>query len=124
MVERANLDGTERTIVVPRGVTVTPKQITYESTTDCLYWSDREGMRVMRSTWDGRDVTVLVRAGSGKFDERDKRRHCVGVAVDTRTTCSTGPKRDRATAMRDASFGPRSISRLGKIRPRAATSRS
>jgi DNA-binding beta-propeller fold protein YncE len=81
-IERCDLDGGNRTIIVPKGKTFTPKQIEYDPVTDRLYWCDREGMRVMRARRDGSGVTVLVQTGSGDSDRRDQRRHCVGIAVD------------------------------------------
>ena len=47
-IERADLDGQNRTTIVPEGGTFTPKQMTIETNTGKLYWCDREGMRVMR----------------------------------------------------------------------------
>jgi len=37
-----------------------------------LYWSDREGMRVMRSNLDGSQVETLVETGRGEKDRRDQ----------------------------------------------------
>jgi hypothetical protein len=47
-----------------------------------IYWSDREGMRVMRARLDGSDITTLIQTGVGDEDRRDETRHCVGVAID------------------------------------------
>ena len=79
-IERCDLDGADRTLVVGNGSVVTPKQITLAD--GWIYWCDREGMRVMRARADGRDIQVLVRTGIGPDDAQDERRHCVGVAVD------------------------------------------
>jgi DNA-binding beta-propeller fold protein YncE len=81
-IERCDLDGGNRTVIVSKGKTFTPKQIEYDPVTDRLYWCDREGMRVMRARRDGSEVTVLVQTGSGDRHRRDQRRHCVGIAVD------------------------------------------
>ena len=81
-IERSNLDGSGRVIIVAPGRTFTPKQIEYEPQTDRLYWGDREGMRIMSARTDGSDVTVHVQTGSSKADRSDKRNHCVGVAVE------------------------------------------
>ncbi|MFF4116865.1 3-hydroxyacyl-CoA dehydrogenase [Streptomyces sp. NPDC001714] len=81
-VERADLDGGNRTTVVPEGGTHTPKQIHLETTDGKLYWGDREGMRVMRCDLDGSNVETLVQTGEGEDDRRDETRWCVGVAVD------------------------------------------
>jgi len=41
------LDGTNVTNIVPPGKTWTPKQLQLDAKNGKLYWSDREGMRVM-----------------------------------------------------------------------------
>lgn len=81
-IERANLDGSDRKVVVPVGKFVTGKQIQYDGKTGRIYWSDREGMRVMSSRTDGSDLTVHVQTGAGDVEKQDRRRHCVGVTVD------------------------------------------
>src|SRR6266481_5061835 len=62
-IERADLDGRSRRTIVSQGGTFTPKQITREKKTGKLYWSDREGMRVMRSNLDGSKIETLVQTG-------------------------------------------------------------
>jgi hypothetical protein len=52
-IERADFDGRNRRVIVPQGVTHTPKQIHLDKENGKLYWSDREGMRVMRANLDG-----------------------------------------------------------------------
>jgi hypothetical protein len=81
-LERIDFDGGNRAVVVPQGLTVTPKQMKCDAESGHIYWCDREGMRVMRARLDGSDVTVLVQTGSSSEDRDDRRRHCVGVAVD------------------------------------------
>lgn len=81
-IERVNLDGGDRTTIVPSGGTFTPKQLHFEAAGRKLYWGDREGMRVMRCDLDGSNVETLVRTGQGDDDRRDETRWCVGVAVD------------------------------------------
>jgi hypothetical protein len=81
-IERADLDGGDRVTIVGRGVTFTPKQLQLEPMSRKLYWSDREGMRVMRCDLDGSNVETLVQTGEGDEDRRDETRWCVGVAVD------------------------------------------
>jgi len=44
-IERADLDGQNRTTIVPEGGTFTPKQLHLEKKSGKLYWCDREGMR-------------------------------------------------------------------------------
>jgi hypothetical protein len=82
-IERADLDGSNRTTIIPEGATFTPKQIHLDSKNGKLYWSDREGMRVMRSNLDGSHIETLVDASQG--DTRpgaDSRKWCVGITVD------------------------------------------
>lgn len=81
-IERVDLDGGNRTTIVPGGVTHTPKQLHFEAAGQKLYWGDREGMRVMRCDLDGSNVETLVQTGEGEDDSRDETRWCVGVAVD------------------------------------------
>ncbi|WP_405891166.1 3-hydroxyacyl-CoA dehydrogenase [Streptomyces sp. NBC_01527] len=81
-IERVDLDGGNRTTIVPGGVTHTPKQLHLEAAGRKLYWGDREGMCVMRCDLDGSNVETLVQTGRGEDDRRDETRWCVGVAVD------------------------------------------
>ena len=81
-IERADLDGQNRKMIVPEGATFTPKQLHLDKKNGKLYWSDREGMRVMRSNLDGSRVETLVQTGEGEADRRDLTRWCVGITVD------------------------------------------
>ena len=81
-IERADLDGGNLTTIVPEGGTFTPKQLQLDKKNGKLYWSDREGMRVMRSNLDGSDIETLVQTGRGEADRRDARNWCVGIALD------------------------------------------
>jgi hypothetical protein len=81
-IERADLDGKNRRIIVAQGITHTPKQIHLDKENAKLYWSDREGMRVMRASLDGSQVETLVETGHGDEDRRDETRWCVGITVD------------------------------------------
>jgi hypothetical protein len=81
-IERADLDGQNRKTIVPEGATFTPKQLHLDKKKGKLYWSDREGMRVMRSNLDGSRVENLVQTGEGEADRRDLTRWCVGITVD------------------------------------------
>jgi hypothetical protein len=48
-----------------------------------LYWSDREGMRVMRANLDGSEIETLVDTSLGESRPgADARKWCVGMAVD------------------------------------------
>ena len=81
-IERVDLDGRTRKTIVPEGVTFTPKQLHLDKKNGKLYWSDREGMRVMRSNLDGSQVETLVETGQGDIDRRDQTRWCVGITID------------------------------------------
>ena len=82
-IERCDLDGKNRRFAVPPGGTHTPKQLQLDKQNGKLYWSDREGMRVMRANLDGSSIETLVDTSQG--DPRpgpDARKWCVGIAVD------------------------------------------
>jgi hypothetical protein len=81
-IERADLDGRNRKMIVPEGGTFTPKQLYLDKKNGKLYWSDREGMRVMRSNLDGSKIETLVETGHGDADRLDATKWCVGIAVD------------------------------------------
>jgi hypothetical protein len=81
-IERADLDGGNRRVILPQGATFTPKQIHLEKDEGKLYWCDREGMRVMRANLDGSHVETLVETGRGDTDRRDQTRWCVGITID------------------------------------------
>jgi hypothetical protein len=81
-IERADLDGRNRRVVVPQGITHTPKQIHLNKDNGKLYWCDREGMRVMRANLDGSQVETLVETGRGDKDSHDQTRWCVGITID------------------------------------------
>jgi Low-density lipoprotein receptor repeat class B len=83
-IERADLDGQNRVIIVGEGKTFTPKQLHLEKKSGKLYWCDREGMRVMRANLDGSDIETLVDTSKG--DARpgtDLTKWCVGITVDS-----------------------------------------
>src|ERR1700727_389240 len=81
-VERADIDGKNRKVIVPKGVTHSPKQIILDKKGGKLYWCDREGMRVMRCNLDGSQLETLIEAGRGEADQRDATRWCVGLTID------------------------------------------
>src|SRR6478735_8834899 len=81
-IERADLDGRNRRVIIPPGITHTPKQIHLDKDSSKLYWCDREGMRVMRANLDGSHVETLVETGRGDNDQRDQARWCVGITTD------------------------------------------
>jgi sugar lactone lactonase YvrE len=82
-IERADLDGGNRRTIIPEGATFTPKQLTLDRKSRKLYWSDREGMRVMRSNLDGSQIETLVESGHGEGDRSNPSNWCVGITVDT-----------------------------------------
>lgn len=80
---RSDLDGKNIVTVISAGGTFTPKQLQLEKKSGKLYWSDREGMRVMRANLDGSNIETLVDTSQG--DQRpgvDEKKWCVGIAVD------------------------------------------
>ncbi|WP_331375047.1 3-hydroxyacyl-CoA dehydrogenase [Sinorhizobium chiapasense] len=81
-IERVDIDGRNRTVIIPEGVTFTPKQLHLEKGAGKLYWCDREGMRVMRANLDGSSVETLVIAGDGDAERHDQTRWCVGITAD------------------------------------------
>lgn len=81
---RADLDGANVASVVPKAATFTPKQLCLDVEGGFLYWSDREGMRVMRARVDGSNVETLVATGSGASARADASNWAVGIALDPR----------------------------------------
>ena len=80
---RSDLDGRNVNTIVPSGGTFTPKQLQIDKKNGKLYWSDREGMRVMRANLDGSRVETLVDTSQGDLRPGlDARKWCVGIAVD------------------------------------------
>lgn len=81
-IERVDFDGSNHTVIISQGATFTPKQLQIDNINGYLYWSDREGMRVMRANLDGSDIITLIQTGEGDDDRKDETKHCVGVAID------------------------------------------
>jgi hypothetical protein len=81
-VERADIDGGNRRVIVPQGGTSTPKQLQLDRDNGKLYWCDREGMRLMRCNLDGSRIETLVETGRGDADRHDQTRWCVGITLD------------------------------------------
>ena len=82
-IERADLDGRNRKTIVPEGGAFTPKQLHLDKKNGKLYWSDREGMRIMRSNLDGSKIETLVDTSQGDARPgRDATKWCVGTSVD------------------------------------------
>lgn len=83
----ANLDGSDAKAVVPQGSVHTPKQLTVDQVNSKLYFSDREGLRVFRSNFDGSELETLVETGDWENEEHaaDQTRWCVGISVSPAT---------------------------------------
>jgi len=82
-IERADLDGKNLTNIVPPGGTFTAKQLQLDKKNSKLYWSDREGMRIMRANLDGSKIETLVDTSQGEARPgKDPRKWCVGIALD------------------------------------------
>ena len=82
-IERSDLDGKNLTTIIPVGGTHTPKQLQLDKKNGKLYWSDREGMRVMRASLDGSNIETLVDTSQGDARPgRDATKWCVGIALD------------------------------------------
>jgi DNA-binding beta-propeller fold protein YncE len=82
-IERADLDGENLKEIVPPGGTFTPKQLQLDKKGGKLYWSDREGMRIMRCGLDGSRTETLVDTSQGEGRPgKDATKWCVGIAID------------------------------------------
>ncbi|HET7189117.1 MAG TPA: hypothetical protein VFI52_13270 [Gemmatimonadaceae bacterium] len=93
------------TKIVAEGGTFTPKQLKLDAAHGKLYWSDREGMRIMRANVDGSQVETLIETGvrpgsdrgqtgvrpqvpqgtaDGGVERANQANWCVGIALDVR----------------------------------------
>ncbi|WP_236737548.1 hypothetical protein [Mycobacteroides franklinii] len=81
-LERAGLDGSGRTEILPEGSFVTGKQLAGAWGRERLYWSDREGAAVRSARVDGTDMRDEVVVATTAVGRRDLLNQCVGVAVD------------------------------------------
>jgi hypothetical protein len=82
-IERADFDGNNATHIVRNGGTFTPKQLQLDRKNGKLYWSDREGMRIMRANLDGSKIETLVDTSEGDARPgKDAKKWCVGIALD------------------------------------------
>lgn len=112
---RMNVDASYPVMLIGDGAIQTPKQITADLSAGKLYWSDREGMRVMRANLDGSDIEVLVETGVKPDDQKDQRHWPVGIAVD--------PERRQVyfTLKGNPDSGQGSIRRMGYDLPKGET---
>ncbi len=82
-IERADFDGNNASHIVRNGSTFTPKQLQLDRKNRKLYWSDREGMRIMRANLDGSKIETLVDTSEGDARPgKDAKKWCVGIALD------------------------------------------
>jgi len=82
-IERADFDGNNASHIVRNGSTFTPKQLQLDRKNRKLYWSDREGMRIMRANLDGSKIETLVDTSEGDTRPgKDAKKWCVGIALD------------------------------------------
>jgi hypothetical protein len=79
-IERVEADGGGRTSIVPVGGGHTPAQPAADWIEGKLYWTDRDGIRVMCCDLDGENVETLL-DGTGAGADPALRR-CAGLAVD------------------------------------------
>ena len=86
-VYSCNLDGSDLKEIVPQGSVHTPKQLTVDNENSKIYFSDREGMRVMRCNFDGSALETLIQAGDWRDEQHksDQTRWCVGITVSPST---------------------------------------
>ncbi|HVW10682.1 MAG TPA: hypothetical protein VHC90_18970 [Bryobacteraceae bacterium] len=81
-IESSALDGSDVKTIIPAAGTWTPKQLKLDAKHGKLYWSDREGMRIMRANLDGSHIETLVETAKGDDARKDARNWCVGMALD------------------------------------------
>ena len=130
-IERSDLDGKNRKVIVPVGKTHTPKQIILEKKSGKLYWCDREGMRVMRCNLDGSSIETIVVSGRGEVDSRLEHQlrlaveaelgalhhDCRGVDASTSLTSAHRPRALSAPGPLGVQRGPTGRSGPGAGRP-------
>ncbi|HUO41019.1 MAG TPA: hypothetical protein VMU34_25660 [Mycobacterium sp.] len=81
-LERADLDGGNRHMIVPRGTFTTGKQLAADFNEGVLYWCDREGMAVLACNLDGSELRRLVVPAVDDEAAHTIRNQPVGIAVD------------------------------------------
>ncbi|MCK1595957.1 hypothetical protein [Bradyrhizobium sp. 164] len=121
-IERADIDGRARKVIVPLGATFAPKQIQLDQKNNKLYWCDRERMRVTRCNLDGSEIETLIEAGRGEVDRRDPTKWCVGITIDTERQqmywTQKGPENGRPRAGNEAAARRSRRRTLAPYRPR------
>jgi DNA-binding beta-propeller fold protein YncE len=81
-IESSDFDGGNLTTIVPAAGAWTPKHMKLDAKHGKLYWSDREGMRIMRANLDGSNIETLVETAQGDAARKDATNWCVGIALD------------------------------------------
>ncbi len=115
-IQRADIDGRNLTTIVPEGGTFTPKQIQLDKRSGKLYWSDREGMRVMRANRDGSHVETLVERGRDDAARADQ-------TARTRRSSSRTSWRESALRWTSSGDGCSSPTWPAPSTPRSSTGR-
>jgi len=82
------------------------KQLQLDAKNRKLYWSDREGMRVMRSNLDGSNIENARETGHGDADRPDARNWCVGIAIDVNRGKFYWSKKEMTTPAKGAFSAP------------------
>ena len=121
-LERADLDGTNRVTIVPRGAFTTGKQLAADFEAGVLYWCDREGMQVLSCNLDGSGLRPLVVPAVGDQAAHTISNHPVGIASIWIGACCIGRRRVHQKPARAGSFAPPSIFRQASARSTATTS--
>lgn len=69
--------------IVPEGTINTPKQLALDTTSEKVYFCDREGLSVYRCNFDGGQLEKIVQAANPDDLEKaaDARNWCVGITV-------------------------------------------
>ncbi|KAH8196971.1 hypothetical protein TruAng_008865 [Truncatella angustata] len=75
------MDGSDVKSIVSEGKVHTPKQTSIDEVNKKVYFSDREGMRVMRCNFDGSELEVLIQTGDWRQGFQDQTKWCVGITV-------------------------------------------
>ena len=81
-IERATIDGSERSYLLPPGSFVTGKQLSAAWSLGRLYWSDREGAAIRSVQLDGSDLRDEMVVATNDNDRHIVRNQCVGLTVD------------------------------------------
>ncbi|KAB8302148.1 hypothetical protein EYC80_005596 [Monilinia laxa] len=83
-IQSCNLDGSDIQTVIPSGAVHTPKQLIIDHSASKLYFSDREGLRVMRCNLDGSEHETIIQTGDWQDaeDGKDQLKWCVGISIN------------------------------------------